>query len=462
MCDDPFAALPLDAAPLSLPTQGSAMQASFAGRARDSLRIFRASLAAVQANALLDQTDWQAKLSSPIAKYDKIVVAGMGKASMAMLASLSERLGRRMHEGWAAVPYGYRTRTGAVASGGLPALPEYFHVIEAGHPLPDTRSGQAARSMLDAASGLGANDLLIVPASGGGSSLCALFPPDISMEDAREAFRRLLVAGADIHAINKVRRRISQTGGGGLARAAAPAETMTLCLSDVPGDDAEHMYVIGGGPTLPDPYAAQDALDVLKQYGAQVPASVWRCVEASVGQPEPLAGKYGPVHAVLLGSVRTALEAAAGEARRAGYRVRVVSDELSGEARDVGAAMVRQALDQEPGWCLLWGGETSVTVRGDGLGGRNQELTLAAALRMAGASKDISLMSAGTDGRDGPTDAAGALATPDTVAEARRRGLDPAGFLARNDAYGFWKRMPGFLRTGPTHTNVMDLQIALT
>ena len=459
MRDDPFAALPLNAPPLSLPPEGSAMRASFAGRARDSLQIFQAGIAAVQADALLDQTDWQAELPRPLAEYDKIVAAGMGKASMAMLAALRRRLGRRMHAGRAVVPYGYKHRAGAIASD---ALSGPCRVIEAGHPLPDKRSEQAARALLDVVSGLGPNDLAIVPASGGGSSLCALFPRGISMEDAREAFRRLLVAGADIHAINKVRRRISQTGGGGLARAAAPADVLTLCLSDVPGDDAEHMYVIGGGPTLPDPYTAQDALDVLKRYGDQVPASVWRYVEGLAGRPEQPAGAPGRVRAVLLGNVRTALEAAAKKARTLGYRARIVTDALSGEAREVGAAMARRLLNEEPGSCLLWGGETSVTVRGDGLGGRNQELALAAALRMAAAAKDISLMSAGTDGRDGPVDAAGAIATPDTAVEARRQGLDPSAFLARNDAYEFWKRTPGLLQTGPTHTNVMDMQIALS
>ena len=459
MRDDPFAALPLNAPPLSLPPEGSAMRASFAGRARDSLQIFQAGIVAVQADALLDRTDWQAELPRPLAEYDKIVAAGMGKASMAMLAALRRRLGRRMHAGRAVVPYGYKHRAGAIASD---ALSGPCRVIEAGHPLPDKRSEQAARALLDVVSGLGPNDLAIVPASGGGSSLCALFPPGISMEDAREAFRRLLVAGADIHAINKVRRRISQTGGGGLARAAAPADVLTLCLSDVPGDDAEHMYVIGGGPTLPDPYTAQDALDVLKRYGDQVPASVWRYVEGLAGRPEQPAGAPGRVRAVLLGNVRTALEAAAKKARTLGYRARIVTDALSGEAREVGAAMARRLLNEEPGSCLLWGGETSVTVRGDGLGGRNQELALAAALRMAGAAQDISLMSAGTDGRDGPVDAAGAIATPDTAVEARRQGLDPSAFLARNDAYEFWKRTPGLLQTGPTHTNVMDMQIALS
>lgn len=435
------------------------MRASFAGRARDSLQIFQAGIVAVQADALLDQTDWQAELPRPLAEYDKIVAAGMGKASMAMLAALRRRLGRRMHAGRAVVPYGYKHRAGAIASD---ALSGPCRVIEAGHPLPDKRSEQAARALLDVVSGLGPNDLAIVPASGGGSSLCALFPRGISMEDAREAFRRLLVAGADIHAINKVRRRISQTGGGGLARAAAPADVLTLCLSDVPGDDAEHMYVIGGGPTLSDPYTAQDALDVLKRYGDQVPASVWRYVEGLAGRPEQPAGAPGRVRAVLLGNVRTALEAAAKKARTLGYRARIVTDALSGEAREVGAAMARRLLNEEPGSCLLWGGETSVTVRGDGLGGRNQELALAAALRMAGAAQDISLMSAGTDGRDGPVDAAGAIATPDTAVEARRQGLDPSAFLARNDAYEFWKRTPGLLQTGPTHTNVMDMQIALS
>ena len=462
MRDDPFAALPPNPVAFSRPARESAMRASFSRRAEHSLRIFKAGVTAVQADALLDRTAWRAGLSRPLDGYDKIVVAGMGKASMAMLAALARRLGDRMREGWAAAPRGYAKRGWPGAPPDLPARSGSLHVVEAGHPLPDRRSEQVARSMLDMASALGADDLMIVPASGGGSSLCALFPPDISMEDAREAFHRLLVAGADIHAINKVRRRISEIGGGGLARAAAPAEVLTLCLSDVPGDDAEHMYVIGGGPTLPDPYPPEEALDVLKRYGRRAPASVWRCVESLAARPEPPSGECGKAHAVLLGSVRTALNAAAEEARVLGYRVRIVSAGLSGEARDAGAAMVRLALAQEPGSCLLWGGETFVTVRGEGLGGRNQELALSAALRMAGESKDVSLMSAGTDGRDGPTDAAGALATPDTAVEARRRGLDPEAFLARNDSYGFWKKSPGFLQTGPTHTNVMDMQIALT
>lgn len=466
MCDDPFAALSSDSAGVRMPDRpdaGTAMRPSFSGRADDSLRIFGAGVSAVQADALLERTNWRAGFARPLAGYDKIVVAGMGKASMAMVSALSERLVDRVYTGWAAVPYGYAKRIWPGISGEAQAIPKHhFRVIEAGHPLPDKNSVLAAQSMLAAVSGLGPDDLLIVPASGGGSSLCVAFPAGISLEDAREAFYRLLVAGADIHAINKVRRRISQIGGGGLARAAAPAEVLTLCLSDVPGDDMENMYVIGGGPTLPDPYTAQEALDVLKQYGEKVPASVWQYVEESAGNPEPAPPESGQMHAVLLGSIRTALEAAAAEAKRLGYRVEVVSREMSGEAREVGEAMARRALAQEAGWCLLWGGETSVTVRGDGLGGRNQELALAAAIRMVGAGKDVSLMSAGTDGRDGPTDAAGAIATPDTAVEARQQGLDPEAFLKRNDAYGFWRRMPGFLRTGPTHTNVMDIQIVLT
>ena len=465
MCDDPFAALSAGSVGVRMPgrpDKGTAMRPSFSGRAEDSLRIFDAGVSAVQADALLDGTDWRAGLARALEEYDKIVVAGMGKASMAMVAALSERLGDRMYTGWAAVPYGYAKRIWPGTSGKTPVIPGNFHVVEAGHPLPDKNSVLAAQSMLTAVSGLGSDDLLIVPASGGGSALCVAFPAGISLEDAREAFYRLLVAGADIHAINKVRRRISQIGGGGLAQAAAPAEVLTLCLSDVPGDDTEHMYVIGGGPTLPDPYTAQEALDVLKRYGEKVPASVWQYVEESAGQPEHPSSESGQVHAVLLGSVRTALEAAAVEAKRLGYRVEVVSCEMSGEAREVGEAMVRRALAQEPGWCLLWGGETFVTVEGDGLGGRNQELALAAAIRMAGKEKDVSLMSAGTDGRDGPTDAAGAIATPDTAVEAHQRGLEPERFLKRNDAYGFWQQMPGFFQTGPTHTNVMDIQVVLT
>ena len=444
----------------------TAMRPSFSRQAGHSLQIFGAGVGAVQADALLDGADWMAELSRPLSGYDQIAVTGMGKASIAMAAALQTHLDGRKTFGWVSAPYGY---AGKGWFGRPPVSDDLkmkninnIGVIEAGHPLPDKESEMAGRFALVGAECLGPDDLLIVLASGGGSSLCVAFPPGISLEDAREAFYRLLVAGADIHAINKVRRRISHIGGGGLARAAAPAEVLTLCLSDVPGDDTQNMYVIGGGPTLPDPYTAQEALDILKQYGDKVPASVWQYVEESAGRPEPSPSNSGRVHAVLLGSVRTALEAAAAEAKRLGYRVEVVSREMSGEAREVGEAMARRALAQEPGWCLLWGGETSVTVRGDGLGGRNQELALAAAIRMAGEEKDVSLMSAGTDGIDGPTDAAGAIATPDTAVEARQRDMDPEAFLKRNDAYGFWHRMPGFLQTGPTHTNVMDIQIVLT
>ncbi len=442
------------------------MRPSFSRRATHSLQIFCAGVGAVQADVLMGSADWMAGLSRPIDEYEQIAVTGMGKASIAMAAALEKHLDERKTYGWVSAPYGY-ARKGWF---GKPPVEGHLQiknmkeigVIEAGHPLPDKNSEMAGKFAMVPAGCLGSDDLLIVLASGGGSSLCVAFPPGISLEDAREAFYRLLVAGADIHAINKVRRRISLIGGGGLARAAAPAEVLTLCLSDVPGDDTEHMYVIGGGPTLPDPYTAQEALDVLKKYGEKVPASVWKYIEESAGRPEPPPSDFRHVRAGLLGSVRTALEAAAVEARRLGYRVEVVSSEISGEAREVGEAMARRALAQEPGWCLLWGGETSVTVEGDGLGGRNQELALAAAIRMAGEGKDVSLMSAGTDGIDGPTDAAGAIATPDTAVEARQRGLDPEAFLKRNDAYGFWRRMPGFLQTGPTHTNVMDIQVVLT
>ena len=250
----------------------TAMRPSFSRQAEHSLRIFGAGVGAVQADVLLDSTDWMAGLSRPLAEYDQIAVTGMGKASIAMAAALQTHLDERKIFGWVSAPYGY-AREGWF---GRPPVSDDLKmknigVIEAGHPLPDKNSEMAGNFAMVGAECLGPDDLLIVLASGGGSALCVAFPEGISLEDAREAFYRLLVAGADIHAINKVRRRISRIGGGGLARAAAPAEVLTLCLSDVPGDDTEHMYVIGGGPTLPDPYTAQEALGVLKRYGEKVP-----------------------------------------------------------------------------------------------------------------------------------------------------------------------------------------------
>jgi hydroxypyruvate reductase len=245
--------------------------------------------------------------------------------------------------------------------------------------------------------------------------------------------------------------------------AAHPATVLALVVSDVVGDDLD---VIASGPTVPDPTTFAEARDVLARFGLwdEVPASVRERLSGDDGEtPKPGDARFERATTCLLGTNRTALEAAQGAAEDLGYVARIVRDTVTGEAREVARELVKQALtvDVDGPTCLLWGGETTVTVTGSGTGGRNQELALAAALGLDSADRDVVLLSGGTDGIDGPTDAAGAWATPQTAARARRQGLDPQAFLGDNDAYAFFDHLGQLLRPGPTHTNVMDVQVAL-
>jgi hydroxypyruvate reductase len=320
---------------------------------------------------------------------------------------------------------------------------------------------EAAQRVLDLADELGADDLLLVALSGGGSALWPAFGEGISLEDAQRTFRLLLHSGADIRAVNTVRRHLSRIGGGQLARAAAPAHVLTLVISDVVGDD---LATIASGPTVPDPTTFADALAVLHRSRIPLPDRVWDHLRRGADDERETTQAAVPnARTVLVGSNGDALVAARAEAERRGYAVRLHPEPLTGEAREVGRRLAREALslDVDRPTCLLWGGETTVTVTGDGRGGRNQEVALAAALELDGASRDVLLLSGGTDGIDGPTDAAGAWATPQTDLRARSLGLDPHDHLARNDAHPLFDALGQLLRTGPTHTNVMDVQIAL-
>ena len=429
--------------------------------------VFEAAVRSVRADRLLEGIDDEAISSRLPGAGGRVVAVGMGKASMALAGALEARLGDRVDRGVVVVPEGYRE-----------AFPEGLHrprrieVLEARHPIPDERSVVAARRILDMARACGPGDGLIVLVSGGGSSLCTAFDGGIDLKDAQETFRLLLASGADIYAVNTVRKQLSLVGGGRLAEAAAPAEVLGLVVSDVVGDDVS---MIAGGPTVLDSSSSAEALEWLSRYRLldRVPASVRGHLEARRERP-PRMASVDPVecaervNTILLGTVREALEAAAAEAERLGYSVEIASDAVTGEAREVGKAVAQAALDRPPGCCILWGGETTVDVRGSGKGGRNQEVTLSAAIRLEGVPRMVVVFSGGSDGRDGPTDAAGAWATHETVAEARRKRIDPVDYLDRNDAYRFWMRMGevpgagGLVKTGPTHTNVMDVLIAIT
>ena len=394
--------------------------------------------------------------SYDLAAVDRVLVVGAGKAAAAMAAALHSILGDRLSGGLVVTKYGY-------ASAGTGPI----KLVEAGHPVPDEAGVAAARQMADLLAGGTGQDLVLAIISGGGSALLALPAAGISLADLQTTTDLLLRSGAPIGEINAVRKHLSQVKGGGLARLAAPSPVLGLILSDVVGDPLD---AIASGPTAPDPTTFADAWAALERYGLteQVPAPVRSRLQ--VGQrsdlpetPKPGAPLFDKVQNILVGSNRLAAEAAALEAQSWGLNALLLSTFVEGEARQV--ARVAGALAKElvhydrpaprPA-CLVWGGETTVTVRGTGRGGRNQELALAAALALDGVP-NVLLAALGTDGTDGPTDAAGAVVTGETVARARALGLDPAAHLTNNDAYPFFDALDDLIRTGPTGTNVNDL-----
>jgi hydroxypyruvate reductase len=330
-------------------------------------------------------------------------------------------------------------------------------INECGHPVPDQRGVAGARRIAQIASQAGPDDLVICLISGGASALLPLPAPSITLVQKQKITRSLLACGASIHEINCVRKHISAIKGGQLARLAYPATLLTLILSDVVGDDLD---VIGSGPTVPDRSAIADARAILSKYG--IPNQLH--MEET---PKPGDKVFQKTRNVILGSNALAVDAAAMEASRLGFNSLVLSTSLVGEAREV--ARVHAAIAREiqvagrpvrvPA-CVISGGETTVTIRGKGLGGRNQEFALAAAIDIAGLG-DTVILSAGTDGTDGPTDAAGAIADGETLARAQALGLDASAYLMNNDSYHFFKATGDLIQTGPTGTNVADIQLIL-
>jgi glycerate 2-kinase len=347
----------------------------------------------------------------------------------------------------------------------------HTRVIEAGHPLPDAGSELAAARILDIARGATADDLIIVLLSGGGSALMALPWQGLTLADKQKTSDLLLASGATIHEMNALRKHISAIKGGRLARTAYPATVAALILSDVVGDDLD---VIASGPTVPDPSTFAQCLEIVDRYQLQqkLPERVRRHLQTGAAGQIPETPKtnqlnWPDTHNLIVASNRLAVQAAAREARKRGYATLVLSTRIEGETRTVAqvhGAIAREVLSTgqplPPPACLLSGGETTVTLRGKGKGGRNQEFALAAAMDIDG-DGDIVVLSGGTDGSDGPTDAAGAIADHATAKRAAGLGLDIRTFLHNNDAYTFFSRLDDLLITGPTLTNVMDLRILL-
>jgi glycerate 2-kinase len=424
-----------------------------------ALQIFRAALhAADPESAVLKHISFDGRVFKagrkryPLTAFDRIHVIGAGKAGAAMARALEKVLGRRIAGGCINVP------DGAPLENTRGARPRSIELHPCGHPIPDERGVEGARRILDIARAAGPRDLLICVVSGGASALLPAPAPPLTLIEKQTITRQLLASGAAIHEMNAVRKHLSLIKGGQLARLAYPAAVMSLLLSDVVGDDPG---VIGSGPTVADPSTCAEAVRILQKYAIGVPT------DALHETPKPGDPSLARAHQVLVGSNRQAIDAAARCARELGYHTAVLSTSIQGETREIAsmhAAIAREILSsgqplRRPA-CLLSGGETTVTVRGKGLGGRNQEFVLAAILALEGTGP-FTVLSAGTDGIDGPTDAAGAIADSGTLARAAGLSLDARRFLDDNDSYRFFEQVGALLKTGPTGTNVMDVRVLL-
>ena len=392
-------------------------------------------------------------------EIERVIVVGFGKASAGMARSVEGILGDRIDGGLVITADGYRVPT------------ERVEVREAGHPLPDARGLAAAGELLSLVEGAGEGDLVIVLISGGGSALLTAPAEGISLDDLVRTNELLLKCGAAIQEINAVRKHLSRAKGGQLARLAHPARVVSLVLSDVVGDPLDS---IASGPTVPDPTTFADAVGILRRYGVweDVPRSVKRHLELGASGEIPETPKPGdPIFAhvtnLVIGSGRHAAEAALAKGKELGLAGGILSTTLEGEAREVGRVMAaiarelrRHGRPLRPPALIVLAGETTVTVRGGGKGGRNQELALSAALGIEGL-KEVVIASVGTDGRDGPTDAAGGIVDGGTAARIRAAGLDPLKLLSDNDSYRALSASGDLLITGPTSTNVADLLLVL-
>jgi glycerate 2-kinase len=383
---------------------------------------------------------------------ERLIVLGCGKAGASMARALEHRLGDRVRDGFVVVKDGYAMPTRRIA------------VAEAGHPVPDARGIAASRRLLEAAGAAGERDLVIFLVSGGGSALTPAPAPPVTLDEKQAMTRLLLAAGASINELNAVRKHLSLLKGGQLARAAAPARVLTLALSDVIGDPLD---VIASGPTAPDATTFADALDVLARRSvmdAAPPSVVARLKDGARGQiaETPKAGDpiFERVTNLVIGNNALVVEAAVAQARALGYAPTLLTRALQGESRETARALVARARALAGRACLVAGGETTVTVRGRGHGGRCQEFALAAAREIAG-SDDVVVLAAGTDGTDGPTDAAGGLVDGATVARIRAAGGDAEAALADNDAYRALGLAGDLISTGPTNTNLLDVYLVL-
>jgi hydroxypyruvate reductase len=417
---------------------------------RDAKAILMAALAAADPTSAVDQV---LRTREDFDRYEHVYVVGAGKAGGTMARAVEQFLSGRVTAGCVNVKEGDTAKT------------RLIELRPCGHPIPDERGFQGAKRIAQICEEAGENDLVICLISGGASALLPYPSPPVTLTEKQETTKLLLACGADIHEINTVRKHLSAIKGGQLARLAAPARVLSLILSDVVGDDPD---VIGSGPTAPDSSTFETAFAVLEKYELRdrVPARVReRLKNGAQETPKASDPLFDNVENIIVGSNQRSLEAAARAAKDLGYKTLILSSTIEGETKDIArmhAAIARQIRihnqPMRPPVCVISGGETTVTLRENaGKGGRNQEFALAAALDIAGL-EDVLILSAGTDGTDGPTDAAGAVADGTTIARATPNAVDA---LADQNAYPFFAELGDLVTTGSTGTNVMDLHLIL-
>jgi len=427
---------------------------------KDTLDIFGAGVQAVEPAAAVQQycrrEDNQLFVHDrayDLTEFEHIYLIGAGKAGGPMAKAMEEILGDRITDGLINVKYGHVAELSRVK------------LIEAGHPVPDEAGLEGASAILNLGSKAGERDMVICLISGGGSALLPLPAEGLSLQEKQETTKALLAE------VNAVRKHISMVKGGGLARAVYPGTLVSLMLSDVVGDDLD---VIASGPTVADSSTFQECMKILEKYDIRetVPEAVLSHIQKGTEgkipeTPKPADPVFTRTQSVIVGSNLACVVAAEAKARGLGYNTLILSTMIEGETREV--ALVHAGIAKEilrsghplsPPACVLSGGETTVTITGQGLGGRNQEFVLASAMGL-NSQEGIVVLSAGTDGTDGPTDAAGAVADSQTIRRAEALDLNPADFLRNNDAYHFFEKLGDLIITGPTNTNVMDLRILL-
>jgi glycerate-2-kinase len=393
--------------------------------------------------------------------FQKLIVVGFGKAASPMLKAIMGDLGEKVREGIIITKYGHADQRDRS---------DIIKVHEAGHPLPDENGVKGTREVITLLKKADRNTLVVCLVSGGGSALLVSPWNGIGLQEKQKTTELLLNAGADIFELNTVRKHISEVKGGRLAEIACPAGLISLILSDVIGD---RLDVIASGPTAPDRTTYRDAIRIIERYRLSdaVPRIIMdTLIRGTKGMfpetPKESSPIFQRVENIIVGSNRKAIDAAKAKAVTLGFETSIISAEIQGEARSIGKWLARKAVElkasagQGRRICLISGGETTVTVRGSGKGGRNMELALSFAVEMEGKG-GITFLSAGTDGTDGSTDAAGAVVDGETVRKARSLGMNPEDYLENNDSFHFFEKVGGLLITGPTGTNVMDIQITL-